>query len=101
MYISCLALLILKVNLHVELVYSVTETLSPPALESFKEYARNFKWAKTHDGELEPYTGKYVAVSGEQIIAAGDTPEEIQPKVRGRVGVFISFVPERGLIWIL
>jgi Family of unknown function (DUF5678) len=79
----------------------MTQALSGPVVESFKAYERNLRWAKAHDDLLEPFTGKYVAVFQEKIIASGDSSEELRPKVSDHPGVYIAYVPERGLIWIL
>ena len=79
----------------------MASALPATATASFREYARNMKWAKSHDAELDRFTGKYVAVARQRVIASGASPEELRPKLRGLVGVYISFVPERGLIWIL
>jgi len=79
----------------------VTEALPHGALVAFENYERNMKWAKAHDSELDRYIGDYIAVDGERVVATGASPEDIRPKVSGRVGVYITYVSERGLIWIL
>jgi hypothetical protein len=75
--------------------------VSPEALETFRQYDKNLKWAKTHDNELDPYTEKYVAVADEKVIGSSANRDELVGMVRGRVGVYIAFVPKHGLIWIL
>lgn len=76
-------------------------SLPANAVEAFKAYDRNLRWAKAHDDALAPFEDKYVAVADEKVIASAPTREAVQSKSRGHVGVYIAFVAKKGLIWIL
>ena len=55
------------------------QRLKPPDLKDFHESWRNFPQEK-----LVPYQGKYVAWSpdGKQILASGDSEEEVEERLR-------------------
>jgi Family of unknown function (DUF5678) len=79
----------------------VATSLPASAVEAFKQYDRNLRWAKSHPDAIAGFEEKYVAIDDAKVLASGDTRESVEAAIRGRVGVYISFIPERGLIWIL
>jgi hypothetical protein len=76
-------------------------TLPANALAAFKAYDRNLRWAKAHGAELERFEEEFVAVENEEVIGHDDDQKALAATVRGRVGIYIMFVPKKGLIWIL
>ena len=64
--------------------------LSPP------RRARELAWRRTHDKELDAYTGQWVVLEGEEIMAHGHHPEKVLEQAReGGVEVpYIFFVED-------
>ena len=45
---------------------------------------RDSIWLSEHNEELQPYTGKWVAVWNEQIIASGNSIEEVMTQAKSQ-----------------
>ena len=76
-------------------------SLAPDAARVFDRFQRNLRWAKTHDRELDSHEGEYVAVDDGKIIASGPSQNAVESKVVDLLGVYVTFVPKRDLIWVL
>lgn len=79
----------------------VNAALSPEVLRAFEAYRRNFQWAKDNDTALHRYENEFVAVAGGRVIAHADTREGLASEVESNVGVYITYVAKRGLMWFL
>lgn len=71
------------------------------AIEAFRTYQSNLRWAKENDRKLERYAGKYVAVASGRILESSSSGEELEKKYHDVPGVYIAVVNRRGLRWVL
>ena len=76
-------------------------TLPADALDSFREFQANLRWAKEHDADLEEYAGQFVGVSERRIAAVAASRQEVVRKTAGKPGTYVTFVVRRGIAWLL
>ena len=85
----------------------VDEELMASAREKIELSARNKLWAMNNIGKLRlKYADKYIALKDEEVLAYGDSPDEVFEQLRKlRVSdlstVAIEFIPKDLLIWLL
>src|SRR5271170_4224590 len=73
----------------------MSATIPANALEAFRAYDRNLRWAKAHEEVLAPFEEKYVAVADGKVVGSAATKEALQPKVKGHVGVYVAYVAKK------
>lgn len=71
------------------------------ALENYRRFQENLRWAKSHSDQLEQFSDRYVAIDGGKVLAAAAAKDELALKFESRPGVYITFVTRKGLSWIL
>ncbi len=71
------------------------------AIEAFRTYQSNLRWAKENGRKLERYAGKSVAVASGKILESSSSGEELERKYHDVPGVYIARVAHRGLRWVL
>jgi len=80
---------------------AVSTQVSADAIEAFRSYQDNLRWAKENGRKLERFAGKYVAVANGRVLEAAKTAAELEAKYNNVPGVYIAVVVRRGLRWIL
>ena len=64
-------------------------------------FKRNHLWILAHRKELEPYTGRYVAVDNGRVLASSRTEWALRKRFLRRQYVCIDYVDPPGLVRIL
>lgn len=62
-----------------------------PQSESSKHRSRELAWRNTHMGTLRAFSGQWVALEGEEIVAHGSDPVGVVNEAR-RAGVALPYV---------
>jgi len=68
--------------------------------------AKNKLWAMSHMNELRSkHANKYVALDNEQVLASGNSPDEVFKRLRKKKiddisAIAIEFVPKDILVWL-
>ena len=75
--------------------------VSAEAVEAFRKYQSNVRWARSNDQKLERYAGKFVAVANGQVLESADTSQALESKYHDVPGVYVAVVVRRGLRWVL
>lgn len=75
--------------------------VSSEAIEAFRRYQSNLRWARVNGEALEQYAGQFVAVSNGRVLEAARDPSELERKYHDVPGVYIASVLRRGLRWVL
>ena len=71
-----------------------------------EQSAKNKLWAMNHMNELRHrYANKYVALDNEEVLASGDSPDEVFKRLRRKKiedisTIAIEFVPQDVLVWL-
>lgn len=68
---------------------------------ALETYTRNLRWSKGHPEVLEGHRGKFVVISGEQLVLATRSRAKAWALAKGIPGAYVTFVPPRGLLWVL
>ena len=69
--------------------------------------AKNKLWAMSNMNKLRSkYANKYVALDNEEVLAFGDSPDDVfrelrRKKIKDISTIAIEFVPEDQLVWLL
>lgn len=72
-----------------------------------EQSAKNKLWAMSNMDKLRAkYANKYVALDNEDVLAFGDSPEEVfgelrRKKIKDISTIAIEFVPEDLMVWLL
>ncbi len=75
--------------------------VAPVVLENLRLFEDNLRWAKENPAVLRKYQGKYVVVQDKAVTFSSTNPAAARAKASDHPGAYFTFVPPRGLAWIL
>ncbi|MGA7861652.1 MAG: hypothetical protein WCB19_07325 [Thermoplasmata archaeon] len=70
-------------------------------IEQLRTFEKNLSWAKQNERRIVPFQGEYIVVTDQKVVFHSKRKLDALKQSAGRPGSYVTFVPPKGLAWVL